>query len=193
MKIFINLVPLWQSDPVIPAFPDLHLSPAAILKELSMYFQKFSAQTRLLTLPAPHELPPREAQEYPLHHFCYLLVIYYNMSFLELPPPPQKKKLCLNLYKGNITILVNFLIKKKSKGRRRREVEISWYSQHMFWHWIFGFRPDYRNGSMVSPCCKFNKIFWWDMDHVGEACNFHLSHCWWVCLFSKIIIWEIWR
>lgn len=103
-----------------------------------MYFQKFSAQTRLLTLPAPHELPPREAQEYPLHHFCYLLVIYYNMSFLELPPPPQKKKLCLNLYKGNITILVNFLIKKKSEGRRRREVEISWYSQHMFWHWIFG-------------------------------------------------------
>ncbi|KAL5786867.1 hypothetical protein ACOSP7_003816 [Xanthoceras sorbifolium] len=55
-----------QSDPVIPAFPDLHLSPAAILKELSMYFQKFSAQTRLLTLPAPHEIPPREAQEYPL-------------------------------------------------------------------------------------------------------------------------------
>ncbi|KAL5854038.1 hypothetical protein ACOSQ4_003840 [Xanthoceras sorbifolium] len=54
-----------QSDPVIPAFPDLHLSPAAILKELSMYFQKFSAQTRLLTLPAPHEIPPREAQEYP--------------------------------------------------------------------------------------------------------------------------------
>lgn len=84
-----------------------------------MYFQKFSAQTRLLTLPAPHELPPREAQEYPLHHFCYLLVIYYNMSFLELPPPPQKKKLCLNLYKGNITILVNFLIKKKSEGEEK--------------------------------------------------------------------------
>lgn len=55
----------WQNDPVIPAFPDLHLSPAAIMKELSMYFQKFSAQTRLLTIPAPHELPPREAQEYP--------------------------------------------------------------------------------------------------------------------------------
>lgn len=57
----------WQNDPVVPAFPDLHLSPAAMLKELSIYFQKFSAQTRFLTLPAPHELPPREAQEYPLN------------------------------------------------------------------------------------------------------------------------------
>lgn len=57
----------WQNDPVIPAFPDLHLSPAAILKELSSYFPKFSSQTRLLTLPAPHELPPREAIEYPLN------------------------------------------------------------------------------------------------------------------------------
>jgi cytoplasmic FMR1 interacting protein len=61
----------WQNDPVIPAFPDLHLSPAAILKELSMYFQKFSSQTRLLTLPAPHELPPREAQEYPFLFFIF--------------------------------------------------------------------------------------------------------------------------
>ena len=56
-----------QNDPVIPAFPDLHLSPAAILKELSSYFQNFSSQTRLLSLPAPHEIPPRELQEYP---FC---------------------------------------------------------------------------------------------------------------------------
>lgn len=63
---------MWQSDPVIPAFPDLHLSPAAILKELSMYFQKFSAQTRLLTLPAPHEIPPREAQEYPVQN-CFFI------------------------------------------------------------------------------------------------------------------------
>lgn len=36
------------------------------MKELSMYFQKFTAQTRLLSLPSPHELPPREALEYPL-------------------------------------------------------------------------------------------------------------------------------
>lgn len=68
---------LVQNDPVIPAFPDLHLSPAAILKELSVYFQKFSSQTRLLTLPSPHELPPREAQEYPMHFseilLCYVL------------------------------------------------------------------------------------------------------------------------
>lgn len=63
----------WQNDPVIPAFPDLHLSPAAILKELSGYFQKFSAQTRLLTLPTPHELPFREAQEYP---FLMLILTY---------------------------------------------------------------------------------------------------------------------
>uniref|UniRef100_A0A166D3Z6 CYRIA/CYRIB Rac1 binding domain-containing protein n=1 Tax=Daucus carota subsp. sativus TaxID=79200 RepID=A0A166D3Z6_DAUCS len=67
-RVKINrLINIFKNDPVVPAFPDLHLSPAAILKELSMYFQKFSAQTRLLTLPAPHELPPREAQEYPLH------------------------------------------------------------------------------------------------------------------------------
>ncbi|XWS58454.1 hypothetical protein CRYUN_Cryun08bG0035100 [Craigia yunnanensis] len=71
-KVKINrLINIFKNDPVIPAFPDLHLSPAAILKELSMYFQKFSSQTRLLTLPAPHELPPREAQEYPRH---YLIV-----------------------------------------------------------------------------------------------------------------------
>ncbi|KAE8713278.1 Protein PIR [Hibiscus syriacus] len=53
---------------------DLHLSPTAILKELSMYFQKFSSQTRLLTLPSPHELPPREAQEYPCTSRHYLIV-----------------------------------------------------------------------------------------------------------------------
>uniref|UniRef100_A0A2N9HCY5 CYRIA/CYRIB Rac1 binding domain-containing protein n=1 Tax=Fagus sylvatica TaxID=28930 RepID=A0A2N9HCY5_FAGSY len=58
-RVKINrLINIFKNDPVIPAFPDLHLSPAAILKELSMYFQKFSSQTRLLTLPAPHELPP---------------------------------------------------------------------------------------------------------------------------------------
>ncbi|KAJ6877236.1 protein PIR [Populus alba x Populus x berolinensis] len=36
-----------RNDPIIPAFPDLHLSPAAILKELSIYFQRFAAQTPL--------------------------------------------------------------------------------------------------------------------------------------------------
>ncbi|CAL5364883.1 unnamed protein product [Camellia sinensis] len=63
-RVKINrLINIFKNDPVIPAFPDLHLSPAAILKELSMYFPKFSAQARLLTLPSPHELPPREAQD----------------------------------------------------------------------------------------------------------------------------------
>lgn len=66
--IFIHFL---QNDAVIPAFPDLHLSPAAILKELSTYFPKFSSQTRLLTLPAPHELPPREAQEYPPNRLMF--------------------------------------------------------------------------------------------------------------------------
>ncbi|RZC56596.1 hypothetical protein C5167_015451 [Papaver somniferum] len=65
-RVKINrLISIFKNDPVIPAFPDLHLSPAAIMKELSMYFQKFSTQARLLALPAPHELPPRETQEYP--------------------------------------------------------------------------------------------------------------------------------
>ncbi|XWS42621.1 hypothetical protein CRYUN_Cryun16bG0029500 [Craigia yunnanensis] len=71
-RVKINrLINIFKNDPVIPAFPDLHLSPAAILKELSVYFQKFSSQTRLLTLPSPHELPPREAQDYQRH---YLIV-----------------------------------------------------------------------------------------------------------------------
>ncbi|CAH9080681.1 unnamed protein product [Cuscuta europaea] len=64
-RVKINrLINIFKNDPVIPAFPDLHLSPAAILKELSTYFPKFSAQARLLTLPATHELPHREAQDY---------------------------------------------------------------------------------------------------------------------------------
>ncbi|CAN4121076.1 unnamed protein product [Withania somnifera] len=64
-RVKINrLINIFKNDPVVPAFPDLHLSPAAILKELSTYFPKFSAQTRLLTIPAPHELPLREAQDY---------------------------------------------------------------------------------------------------------------------------------
>ncbi|KAK9291789.1 hypothetical protein L1049_019739 [Liquidambar formosana] len=68
-RVKINrLINIFKNDPVIPAFSDLHLSPAAILKELSVYFQKFSTQTRLLTLPAPHELPPREAQDYQRHY-----------------------------------------------------------------------------------------------------------------------------
>ncbi|KAL2538706.1 Protein PIR [Forsythia ovata] len=67
-RVKINrLINIFKNNPVIPAFPDLHLSPAAILKELSTYFPKFSAQSRLLSLPSPHELPPREAQEYPQH------------------------------------------------------------------------------------------------------------------------------
>ncbi|MBA0701601.1 hypothetical protein Goari_020559 [Gossypium aridum] len=71
-RVKINrLINIFKNDPVIPAFPDLHLSPTAILKELSNYFQKFSSQTRLLTLPSPHELPPREAQEYPCTFIKY--------------------------------------------------------------------------------------------------------------------------
>ncbi|KAB5512115.1 hypothetical protein DKX38_029143 [Salix brachista] len=48
-RVKINrLINIFKNDPVIPAFPDLHLSPAAILKELSIYFQRFSAQTPLV-------------------------------------------------------------------------------------------------------------------------------------------------
>ncbi|KAK9146311.1 hypothetical protein Sjap_006214 [Stephania japonica] len=67
-----RLINIFKNDPVIPAFPDLHLSPAAMLKELSVYFQKFSSQTRLLTLPAPHELPPLTSFQYSERH--YLIV-----------------------------------------------------------------------------------------------------------------------
>ncbi|ONL93584.1 Protein PIR [Zea mays] len=68
-RVKINrLLNVFKNDPVIPAFPDLHLSPAAILKELSSYFQNFSSQTRLLALQAPHEIQGRELQEYPRHY-----------------------------------------------------------------------------------------------------------------------------
>ncbi|KAI4369469.1 hypothetical protein MLD38_017906 [Melastoma candidum] len=80
-RVKINrLITIFKNDPVIPAFPDLHLSPAAILKELSGYFQKFSAQTRLLTLPSPHELPFREAQDYQRH---YLIVNHIGIIRAE--------------------------------------------------------------------------------------------------------------
>ncbi|KAJ6877232.1 protein PIR, partial [Populus alba x Populus x berolinensis] len=47
-RVKINrLINIFKNDPIIPAFPDLHLSPAAILKELSIYFQRFAAQTPL--------------------------------------------------------------------------------------------------------------------------------------------------
>ncbi|KAI3819039.1 hypothetical protein L1987_12861 [Smallanthus sonchifolius] len=75
-----RLIAIFKNDPVIPAFPDLHLSPAAILKELSMYFPKFSAQTRLLSLPAPHELPPREVQEYP----PYILALLKSIESADI-------------------------------------------------------------------------------------------------------------
>ncbi|CAM0148045.1 unnamed protein product [Urochloa decumbens] len=68
-RVKINrLLNIFKNDPVIPAFPDLHLSPAAMLKELSSYFQNFSTQTRLLALPSPHEILPRELQDYQRHY-----------------------------------------------------------------------------------------------------------------------------
>lgn len=80
-RVKINrLINIFKNDPVIPAFPDLHLSPAAILKELSVYFPKFSSQTRLLTLPATHELPPRETQDYQRH---YLIVNHIGIIRAE--------------------------------------------------------------------------------------------------------------
>ncbi|GAB2218527.1 hypothetical protein Droror1_Dr00001754 [Drosera rotundifolia] len=76
-RVKVNrLINIFKGDPIIPAFPDLHLSPAAILKELSVYFPKFTAQARLLAIPALHELPPREAQEYPmLSSFSFILLL----------------------------------------------------------------------------------------------------------------------
>lgn len=82
-KTSVYFFSLHQNDPVIPAFPDLHLSPAAIMKELSIYFQKFSTQTRLLSLPSPHELPSREAQEYPL---LYLFIFISKFVIIIFKP-----------------------------------------------------------------------------------------------------------
>ncbi|XP_057867272.2 protein PIR isoform X2 [Cryptomeria japonica] len=63
-----RLINIFKRDPVIPAFPDLHLAPATMLKELSSYFQRFSSHSRLISLPAPHEIGPREALEYQRHY-----------------------------------------------------------------------------------------------------------------------------
>ncbi|KAG5575490.1 hypothetical protein H5410_055624 [Solanum commersonii] len=80
-RVKINrLINIFKNDPVVPAFPDLHLSPAAILKELSTYFPKFSAQTRLLTLPAPHELPLQNFQGITLSNF--LTPFTYQRQYL---------------------------------------------------------------------------------------------------------------
>lgn len=49
------------------------------MKELSIYFQKFSSQTRLLTLPAPHELPHREAQEYPFVNLKIIVLLHMEL------------------------------------------------------------------------------------------------------------------
>lgn len=68
-KVKINrLINIFKRDPVIPAFPDLHLAPATMLKELSSYFQRFSSHSRLVSLPAPHEIGQREALEYQRHY-----------------------------------------------------------------------------------------------------------------------------
>ncbi|CAN6460531.1 unnamed protein product [Victoria cruziana] len=80
-RVKINrLVSIFKNDPVVPAFPDLHLSPAAMLKELAVYFQKFSSQARLLALPAPHEILPRDSQEYQKH---YLIVNHIGAIRVE--------------------------------------------------------------------------------------------------------------
>jgi cytoplasmic FMR1 interacting protein len=60
-----RLMSIFKKDPVVPAFPDLHLAPASILKELAPYFHRLSAQMRLIGLPLPHELNGKEAAEYP--------------------------------------------------------------------------------------------------------------------------------
>ncbi|MCO5571458.1 hypothetical protein L7F22_025198 [Adiantum nelumboides] len=74
-----RLINIFKKDPVVPAFPDLHLAPASMLKELSAYFQKFSAQSRLVSLPSPHELAPREAAEYPFNKFLLLVLSFESL------------------------------------------------------------------------------------------------------------------
>ncbi|BBN10047.1 hypothetical protein Mp_5g00460 [Marchantia polymorpha subsp. ruderalis] len=50
-RIKINrLIRIFRRDPVVPAFPDLHIAPASMLKELSPYFRRFAAQMNQLQL-----------------------------------------------------------------------------------------------------------------------------------------------
>jgi cytoplasmic FMR1 interacting protein len=71
-----------QRDPVIPAFPDLHLAPASMLKELAPYFHRLSAQMRFIGLPLPHELSPKEASEYPTAPILSKLFVFYLFAML---------------------------------------------------------------------------------------------------------------
>jgi cytoplasmic FMR1 interacting protein len=64
-KIKISrLMSIFKRDPVIPAFPDLHLAPASMLKELAPYFHRLTAQMRFIGLPLPHEITAKDAMEY---------------------------------------------------------------------------------------------------------------------------------
>jgi hypothetical protein len=73
-----------QRDPVIPAFPDLHLAPASMLKELAPYFHRLSAQMRFIGLPLPHELSPKEASEYPTAPILSKLFVFYLFAMLTI-------------------------------------------------------------------------------------------------------------
>ncbi|XP_074307970.1 protein PIR isoform X2 [Silene latifolia] len=93
-RVTINrLINIFKSDPLIPAFPDLHLSPVAIMKELSVYFPKFASQTRLLALPSPHELQPREIQDYQRQ---YLIVNHIGAIRAEHDDFAIRFALCIN-------------------------------------------------------------------------------------------------
>ncbi|KAL9233414.1 hypothetical protein vseg_008421 [Gypsophila vaccaria] len=93
-RVSINrLINIFKSDPLIPAFPDLHLSPVAIMKELSVYFPKFASQTRLLALPSPHELQPREVQDYQRQ---YLIVNHIGTIRAEHDDFAIRFALCTN-------------------------------------------------------------------------------------------------
>lgn len=81
-KIKISrLMNIFKRDPVIPAFPDLHLAPASMLKELAPYFHRLTAQMRFIGLPLPHELSVKEALEYPT---CSSPCIVFCGCFLEI-------------------------------------------------------------------------------------------------------------
>lgn len=79
-----------QRDPVIPAFPDLHLAPASMLKELAPYFHRLTAQMRFIGLPLPHEITAKDAVEYPPAAIlcgCLLIIrfpMYADKSFSSL-------------------------------------------------------------------------------------------------------------
>ena len=172
-----------QNDPVIPAFPDLHLAPAAILKELSSYFQNFSSQTRLLTLPAPHEIPPRELQEYPFCQVFYVFVNWLGFNKCWFRPKVPKK---------------TWLLSKKRVIRIKKSIKSTKYSWRCKHHDtnepVFTYDKLYHAlNSLTKPPIRGITWFWttWELSELSTMTFLYVSPLQWTRYIIVILSTEI--